>query len=419
MTIEIATRADIDLDAVRRVARDGEGVAIAPAARERMDEARAAFLRLIDRPDVVVYGVTSDYGDRASVRFDASERRAMAARKPEIALAFGVQLPERVTRGIVLARLANLIEGHAGISSALAVAVSGLLGDGPLPAVPRHGHGGSGEIIALGHLFGPLMQTVDLGEKETNALLNGAPCAAALSADAALSAARRVDLATAVLALAIDAFGAPLESYDGALEELWGDPYEAEALRDLRRLIDPDRDGRMDHQAPVSFRILPRALGQARRTAAKAAEASEVSLRSISDNPVFVLPDVDHPDGRILSTGGYHDARAPAVLDSVAASAADLASLAQQVLFQLFYPPAGRGDERTSVPPLALHDGRERLCRGGASDRRSHAGGNRQPRSERRDLAGLPCVGRPGACGVGVRPYPRGPRGLRNAHPGR
>jgi histidine ammonia-lyase len=341
MTIEIATRDDIDLEAVRRVARGGESVRIAPAAQGRMDEARAAFLRLIDRPDILVYGVTSDYGDRASVRFEASERRAMAARKPEIALAFGVQLPERVTRAIVLARLANLVEGHGGVSSALAVAVSGLLDDGPLPGVPRHGHGGSGEIIALGHLFGPLMLTVNLGEKEAAALLNGAPCAAAMSADAALSAARRADLATAVLALAVDAFGAPLEAYDGALEELWGDPYEVEALRGLRRLTDQDRDGRMDHQAPVSFRILPRVLGQALRTAANAAEASGVSLRSISDNPVFVLPGVGHPDGRILSTGGYHDARAPAVLDSVAGSAADLASIAQQVLFQLFYPPAG------------------------------------------------------------------------------
>jgi histidine ammonia-lyase len=207
--------------------------------------------------------------------------------------------------------------------------------------VPRHGNGGSGEIIALGHLFGPFLRTVQLGEKEAGAVLNGAPCAAGLVADAALSAARRVELAEAVLALTVDAFGAPLEAYDAALEELWGDPYEAAALRGLRRLLDPGREGRMDHQAPVSFRVLPRVLGQVRRAAALSAQAAETSLRSISDNPVFVLPDEENPDGRVLSTGGYHDARAPAALDALAAGAADLATIAQQVLFQLFYPPGG------------------------------------------------------------------------------
>ena len=52
------------------------------------------------------------YGDRASVRFDASERRTLAARKPETALASGAQLPVRVTRAIVWVRRANLIEGR-------------------------------------------------------------------------------------------------------------------------------------------------------------------------------------------------------------------------------------------------------------------------------------------------------------------
>jgi histidine ammonia-lyase len=341
MTVELATRTDIDLEAVRRVARGGESVRIAPAARERIDAARAAFLRLIDRPDVLVYGVTSDYGDRATVRLDPVERRAMAARKHEIAIAFGEPLPERVTRAIVVARMANLIEGHAAVSSSFAAAVAGLLDGAPLPPVPRHGHGGSGEIIALGHLFGPLMRTLELAEKEAGGVLNGSPCAAGMASDAALSAARRVELAEAVLALAVDAFGAPLEAYDPVLEGLWGDPYEAEALRGLRRLLDPDRGGRMDHQAPVSFRILPRVLGQARRAVAQAADAAETSLRSISDNPVYVFPDAGHPDGRVLSTGGYHDARGPASLDSLAATGADIASIAQHVLFRLFYPPAG------------------------------------------------------------------------------
>jgi histidine ammonia-lyase len=341
MTVVLERRQDIDLEAVRRVARGGEDVHVAPAALERVERARAAFLRLIEAPDVWVYGVTSGFGDRAGVRFDAEERRANAALEPSVALTFGEALPERVTRAIVLARLANLIDGHASVSSGLVEAVAGLLADGPLPPMPRHGNGGSGEILALAHLFEPLAASRTLLEKEANALTNGAPCAAGLAADAVLSAQRRVTLAEEVLALTIEAYGAPLEAYDAALESLWDDPFEAEALRNLRARLDPGRAGRLGHQAPVSFRVLPRVLGQARRATAQAAEAATVSLRSVSDNPVFVPPDDAHPDGRVLSTGGYHDARAAAALDALAAAAADLASIAQHMLVKLFFPPGG------------------------------------------------------------------------------
>ena len=65
-------------------------------------------------------------------------------------------------RAIVLARLANLVEGHAGARPRVAAAVAAMLDGGPLPAVPARGNGGSGEILALGHLFGELAERVEL-----------------------------------------------------------------------------------------------------------------------------------------------------------------------------------------------------------------------------------------------------------------
>ena len=88
-------------------------------------------------------------------------RSARARRRPRglwTAASFGEPLPERVTRAIVLARLANLVDGHAGARPALALAVAAMLDGGPLPAVPARGNGGSGEILALGHLFGELAE---------------------------------------------------------------------------------------------------------------------------------------------------------------------------------------------------------------------------------------------------------------------
>ena len=341
--VVLGSRFDITLDAFERVAWGRDPVRVAPKALARAAEAREAFLRLAGRPDVTIYGVTSGYGDRAGERLDDEERRGQAPAAAYRAGSFGEPLPERVVRGIVLARLANLVDGYAGVSSRLIEAVASLLDGGPLPRVPAQGNGGSGEILALAHLFGPLLERFDAGEKEGLALINGSPCAAALEADATLGARRRLRLAHDVFALSIEAFGAPLDAYDPRLEELWGDEHETRALQELRSRIDPTSPRRM-HQGPVGFRILPRVLGQAGRSVATAENVATVSLCAVTDNPVYLPPDEHSPDGRVLSTGGYHNAAAPAAMHQLTVCWADLCQLAERHVEQLVFQTKAQSD---------------------------------------------------------------------------
>ena len=106
-----------------------------------------------------------------------------------------------------------------------------------------------------------------------------------------------------------------------------GDEHEAAALGGLRRYLEGAGEGRRNYQAPVSYRIVPRVLGQAHRARASAERAATVSLASVSDNPAYVPPDADHPLGRCISTGGYHNAMATPALDDLAAIWADLCLL--------------------------------------------------------------------------------------------
>jgi histidine ammonia-lyase len=360
MTFELDTRDQIDLAAVRRVAWQGESVVLTSRAHERMAASRAGFMRLLEDPEVVIYGVTSGYGQLAHLRFDEEQRRRHAAQPPLApAASFGDPLPERVTRGIVLARLANYVDGHAAISPDLAVAVAAMLGGGSLPPVPSEGNGGAGEIVALSRLFGPLAQRVELREKDALALENGSPCAAALVADAALLGRERLRVTEEVFALAFDALQAPLEHLDPALETLWGDAHEAAALAALRALL-ADADGeRRPYQAPVSFRILPRMLGRLRRALAQAAAAAVTSLQAVTDNPVYLPPDDEHPDGRVLSNGGYHNTLAWPAMDELAACWADLCTLADRETAKLLYGPvSGLPDQLRDGP----HDPRYLGC---------------------------------------------------------
>jgi histidine ammonia-lyase len=115
-------------------------------------------------------------------------------------------------------------------------------------------------------------------------------------------------------------------------------------------------------QAPVSYRIVPRVLGQGHRSCAAAVHAARVSLASVSDNPVYIPPDAGHPHGQVLSNGGYHNGMAYPALDALAATWADLAQLAERHAVGILndaeaWAPAERGADapyQLSVVPMAL-----------------------------------------------------------------
>ncbi len=333
MTLTIQTRRDITLDAVHRVAWRGEDVRLSDDVMKHMGEARSRFMALLDNdPDITIYGVTTGYGQMAKHKLGPEERRAQAKMPPVAAAAsWGDPVPERVTRSIVLARLANFVEGHAAISPHVAQAVVSLLGGGELPQVPARGQGGAGEILALSHLFLPLARSVELAEKDGLSLINGSPCGSALVADIALSAERRLNIAAELFALSADAFDSPLGHFSEALEDQWNNEHDAWALRTIRNLLPgPGERERRPYQAPVSFRILPRMLGQAHRAWSLARDVATESLAAVTDNPVYLDADDDHPFGEFISTGGYHNAQSVMAMDAVTAAYANLCVIAER-----------------------------------------------------------------------------------------
>lgn len=358
MTITLSRRNDLTLDAVKRVAWGGEGVELSAEAHARIARAREDFLRLIAREDITIYGVNTGYGHQAKRRLSPEERKDQAkAPTYHRASSWGDPLPERVTRAIVFARLANVIEGHAAMSPPVADAVAAMLADGALPSVPARGQGGAGEILSLSHLFLALTQKLELGEKDMLSLINGSPAASALVADAALAARARLEIVADVFALAAEAFNAPLGHFAEELQGLWNNPHDAWALEALRTRISGGHGGaRRPYQAPVSFRIMPRMMGEAHRAMTAAETIARQSLAAVSDNPV-VFPAGERlgPD-EVVSTGGYHNAQSPAAMDALTAAATNLCVIATRVAAKLQDGPV------SLLPPfLGYLDGRDYL----------------------------------------------------------
>src|SRR6266513_452205 len=335
MTVAVNSRDDFTLENSRRVAMGGESVTIGPEARTTMAEGRANFLRLLESDlTQFIYGVTSSFCSRAKLTIPPEEQRAHA-----LAFVFrlcnwvrgfvGGYLDERVVRGIVFERLANFVAGNSKARPVVAERLAALL-DGPLPRVPLDGEVGAGEVLPMAHVMSGFRRD-DLEEGETNPLMNGSPVSAALAADTALQARHRLGHAGQIFALSVEAYGAPLDSYDDVFDDLWDDEDEASALAALRRYLEgASPDGRTSATVPASYRVLGRVLGQAHRAGAGVEEAARVSLRSVTDNPVYVFPDECHPLGRAFSTGGFHNAMANPALNALAAAWADLTLLAQR-----------------------------------------------------------------------------------------
>ena len=349
MTVTINAHSDLTLEAFGRVAWDKEGVTLGPPVLQKLKAARADFLELIDQPNITIYGVNTGYGQRAKNRLDAQGRRDQASQPTHYrASSWGDPLPDRVVRGIVFARLANFVDGHAAVSPHVAEGVAAMLADPLQPLIPARGQGGAGEILSLSHLFVRLASKSSLGEKDMLSLLNGSPAASALIADVALSAQTRLNIATEVLALGAEAFNVPRGHFAIELETYWNNPHDAWALRTLRELIEGSQnDARRPYQTPVSIRILPRILGQARLATRAAETVAQQSLAAITDNPIVIPKHERQTAEAVISTGGYHNAQVPAAIDAMVAAYTNLIVLTGRIAAKLL-------DASTSLLPQHL-----------------------------------------------------------------
>jgi histidine ammonia-lyase len=308
MTVVVNTRDDFTLANFRRVSYGGEPVRIGAGARRAM---------------------TASAGPGPTVGSPGRETVRQARWATPGADFGGGYLRAAVVRGILFARLASLVSGHAGVRPTVAEQVAALL-DGPMPRVPLDGQVSAGEALPMAHVLAGLRRD-DLHEGEEEALLGGSPCSAALAADAAVSARYRLGYAAGICALSIEGFRAPLTAYDEALDGLWGDPHETAALRGLRRYLEGAGTAeRRFHQAPVSYRIIPRVLGQVHRAVAAVEKAATVSLRSVTSDVVYVSDELGRRAGRPVRSGGYLNGMAYPALNALSAAWADLALVAER-----------------------------------------------------------------------------------------
>src|ERR1051325_9024476 len=143
----------LSLAQVAAVAADGESVALADAARQRVERSRAVVEKIVAEGRTV-YGVNTGFGRLSDVRIEPRELRELQfnlVRSHSCGL--GDPLPIAEARAMILLRANVLSLGYSGCRPVVIEKLIELLNRGVTPVIPEKGSvGASGGLAPLAHL---------------------------------------------------------------------------------------------------------------------------------------------------------------------------------------------------------------------------------------------------------------------------
>lgn len=366
----------LQLEEIREVAEGRLKVGLHPAARSRVQAARAVVDRAAEA-DAPTYGVNTGFGTLAEVRIAKSDLRALQ-RNLLVSHAVGVGQPLSIAeaRALLLLRCNVLAKGFSGVRlETLALGLE-LINRGVTPVVPERGSvGASGDLAPLAHLalvfIGEGEAFVDgqrlpgraalekvglapvvLEAKEGLTLVNGTQAMCALGVNALLEAEALAELFDLAAAMTIEGM---LGSHKPFLDEVFQvrpHPGHGRVSAHMRRLLaDSELVETHAHcakvQDPYSMRCVPQVHGAARDGMAFCRQTLEVEVNSGTDNPLVFAE-----QGALISAGNFHGQPISLALDVLAMTLTQLASISERRVEQMVNPSL------SGLPPfLATNSG--------------------------------------------------------------
>ncbi len=358
------------------VARHGEKVALAPAARTRMERSRARVEKAAASREPV-YGVSTGFGALAGTR-------VAPLRQPELQLALirshaagmGPPVDQEVVRATMLLRARTLAMGLSGVRPMVAEALIAMLNAEITPVVPHYGSVGcSGDLAPLAHIGLALvgegevtdaegnvraaaqalkavkLKPLKLETKEGLALINGTDGMLGMLALACADAELRFRTADVAAAMSAEALLGTDRTFQARLHEIRPHPGQVASAANLVRLMKGSgivASHRHSHHAvqdSYSVRCSPQVAGAARDTLDHARRVAAVELASAVDNPVVL------ESGEVESTGNFHGEPLAFAADFLAIAAAEVGAIAERRVDRLLDPHRSEG-----LPPFLAEE---------------------------------------------------------------
>jgi histidine ammonia-lyase len=338
------------------IARHGAQIQITPEAARAVNASRTIIDELASS-QTPVYGISTGFGALARKYIDA-DMRAQLQRSliRSHAAGSGGVVEVEVVRALMSLRLATLCRGYSGVRLATVEVYAAILNAGITPVVREYGSlGCSGDLAPLsscalvamgeGEVIDPLGQIrptaqvlqqagitpVELTSKEGLALINGTDGMLGQLVMALADIKVLLQTLDISAALSIEALLGTDKVFQPHLHSIRPQLGQASSAANLAKLLADSplvksHAGKDDRrvQDAYSLRCAPQVAGAARDTWLHAFQISERELNSIIDNPIVL------PSGDVSSNGNFHGAPVAHVLDFLAISIADAASMSER-----------------------------------------------------------------------------------------
>jgi histidine ammonia-lyase len=354
MTV-VLTGADLSLGDVVRVAREGETVAVAPEALERMASASALAARVAEKGEPV-YGLTTGLGVQKRTRQQRDDSGFSWRQIAESRAGVGPLAPPDVVRAAMVVFANQLAGATTCIRPFLAERLVQALNDDVRPEVRSRGSIGASDLAQMADLATAVFAGMELAQGEGLALINSSAFGTGSAALALADAIRLLDAADVAAALCLEGFAANLSVVHPAIERARPDPVLARTLARIRGLLEGSylwaEGAQRNLQDPLNYRSTAPVQAAARRALEYAGSVMAIELNAAQGNPL-----VSVEDGTIRSACLYEVVGVSAALDFVRiALAAMLLAASERSLKLMDTPWSGLpvGLQEPGSPDLGL-----------------------------------------------------------------
>jgi histidine ammonia-lyase len=340
------------------VARKGYKVELDQEAKKFVSECADSVGEWV-KEGRVVYGITTGFGDLATVVIPREQSRKLQENLlMSHACGFGEALPEDFVRAIMLLRINTLARGYSGISLATLNQLVEYLNLGIHPVIPRQGSvGASGDLCPLSHLAITLiglgdvvyqgkkmptsealkivgMKPVELMPKEGLALNNGTTVMTGIASLCVYDAMNLVKNADIAAALSAEALHAVPYAFDRRTHDLRPQVGQGVVAENMRRLLEGSEiveTYKKDRvQDAYSLRCLPQVHGASRDAINYVFDKVNIEINSVTDNPIIF-----HKDGEAISGGNFHGQPMAMAMDFFGIAVAELADISERRIARL------------------------------------------------------------------------------------
>ncbi|MCL2163462.1 MAG: histidine ammonia-lyase [Oscillospiraceae bacterium] len=344
----------ITIEDVVAVARENERVELSETSIRRIASSRVHVDHILES-EKPVYGITTGFGELSKIFIGADDREILQ-RNLILSHCTGVgeNLPEDVTRAVILLRINSLARGYSGIRVETVQKLVDLLNLGICPAIPCKGSvGASGDLAPLAHMAAVLLgeglvikdgkevpcapvlreagfEPIQLAGKEGLALINGTQVMTAIAALVCYDAKNLMKVSDIAAAISLEALRGTRAAFDLRIAELRPHKGQIDTVKNILALTDNSEiiQSHIDCdkiQDAYSLRCISQVHGASKDALRRVLEAVDVEMNSVTDNPI-VMADT----GEIISGGNFHGQPIALVMDYLKIAISELGNISER-----------------------------------------------------------------------------------------